>query len=88
MSLAKVTCKGQITIPKRIREALGIEDGDSVSFFVDDDDKVIIRRVKHRDLMDFRGVFPATRPYPGMDAIREEVGKAVAEDVLDKRHKL
>lgn len=31
---AKVMAKGQVTIPKKIREILGIESGDCVSFVV------------------------------------------------------
>ena len=33
---AKVTSKGQITIPKAVREALGVRAGDSIVFEVDD----------------------------------------------------
>jgi AbrB family looped-hinge helix DNA binding protein len=32
---AKVSSKGQITLPKAVREALGIEDGDDVVFRVE-----------------------------------------------------
>lgn len=32
MELAKITSKGQITIPIRIRKELGIKDGDKVVF--------------------------------------------------------
>lgn len=30
--MPRVTTKGQVTIPKRIREALGIEPGDEIAF--------------------------------------------------------
>ncbi len=33
---AKVMPKGQVTIPKRIREILGVTSGDRVTFIVDD----------------------------------------------------
>ena len=33
MELAKITSKGQITIPIGIRKALGLKDGDKVVFF-------------------------------------------------------
>ncbi len=33
MELAKITSKGQITIPISIRKALGLKDGDKVVFF-------------------------------------------------------
>ncbi len=32
---ARVMSKGQVTIPKNVREALGIETGDRVTFVVD-----------------------------------------------------
>jgi AbrB family looped-hinge helix DNA binding protein len=32
---AKVTSKGQVTIPKAVRDALGIKEGDEVTFRVD-----------------------------------------------------
>ena len=33
--MARVTSKGQVTIPKRVRDALGINPGDSVLFRID-----------------------------------------------------
>ena len=35
MDLAKVTSKGQITIPKEIREKLGLKTGDEILFIED-----------------------------------------------------
>ena len=35
MDLAKVTSKGQITIPKEIREKLGLKTGDKILFIED-----------------------------------------------------
>ena len=35
VSNAKVMSKGQVTIPKNVRAALGIETGDRVTFIVD-----------------------------------------------------
>jgi antitoxin PrlF len=40
---AKVTSKGQVTIPKAVREALGIVEGDEVIFRVEGDRAVIAR---------------------------------------------
>ncbi len=39
-----VTSKGQVTIPKRVREYLGIEPGGEVKFRLADDGHVIIER--------------------------------------------
>lgn len=56
MVLARVTSKGQITIPKMVRERLGIEPGDSLEFQFEDD-HLEVRPVRRRRLMEFRGLF-------------------------------
>ena len=50
---ARVTSKGQITIPKEVRDALGIEEGDHVVFRVTDGRAVLARTP---DLLDLAGV--------------------------------
>ena len=40
---ARVTSKGQITIPKAVRDALGIEAGDEVAFRVEGQRAVLAR---------------------------------------------
>lgn len=78
MQQAKVTFKGQITIPKAVREALDIRQGDSVTFRVEGD-HAILNPLKKKALLDFYGAFPATRPYPGLEATRKEVHHKIAE---------
>ena len=45
MDTAKVMAKGQVTIPKRIRELLDLQNGDYVTFVVNKD-KVQIQNSK------------------------------------------
>jgi len=40
---AKVTSKGQVTVPKAVREALGIREGDEVVFRVEGNRAVLAR---------------------------------------------
>jgi antitoxin PrlF len=40
---AKVTTKGQVTVPKVVRDALGIEEGDEVLFRVEGNRAVLAR---------------------------------------------
>ena len=40
---AKVTSKGQVTVPKAVRDALGIKEGDEVVFRVDGNHAVLAR---------------------------------------------
>ena len=72
MNKAKITYKGQVTIPKDIRNALAIKEGDSVIFIVEGD-HAVLKPIMKKSLLDFHGALSATRPYPGLQAIREEV---------------
>ena len=43
---AKVTSKGQVTIPAEVRDALGLREGDTVSFEVDNQDQARLSAVR------------------------------------------
>lgn len=43
-----MTVKGQVTIPKRVREALRLEPGDSVNFDVNREGQVVVRKAGGR----------------------------------------
>jgi AbrB family looped-hinge helix DNA binding protein len=49
-SAAKVTSKGQVTVPKSVREALGIKEGDELVFRVEGNRAVLARTPKFLDL--------------------------------------
>jgi antitoxin PrlF len=54
MPSAKLTSKGQITIPKEVREALGVQTGDRLAFRIRDDGTVLVEP-ETVDLMSLRG---------------------------------
>jgi antitoxin PrlF len=56
MATATVTSKGQVTIPKEIREQMNISAKDELSFVVLRDGKLIVRRKTH-DIADLRGAW-------------------------------
>jgi antitoxin MazE len=43
---SRLRTKGQITVPSEIRDALGIEEGDDVLFFPDEQGRVIVARAQ------------------------------------------
>ena len=53
---ATLTSKGQTTIPKAIRDSLGIKAGDRMTFTLMLDGRVIMR-VKTRAVMELAGAF-------------------------------
>jgi AbrB family looped-hinge helix DNA binding protein len=84
MEAAKITFKGQVTIPKKVRIALGIQAGDSVIFSVDGK-QAVLKPLRKRSLLDFFGVMPANRTYPGSEAIRLEIHKKLSGKTIEKR---
>ena len=43
MAIATLTSKGQTTIPKEIRDLLGLAPGDKLDFVVESDGRVVLR---------------------------------------------
>jgi len=56
MTTVTVTRHAQITIPKKIREALGIREGDSVDMSLDNE-KIIVRKTLPK-IKEFRDFLP------------------------------
>ena len=52
---ATLTSKGQTTIPKEIRDALGLQPGDRMTFTLMPD-KTVVMRVKTKSVMDLAGI--------------------------------
>ncbi|MDO5425757.1 MAG: type II toxin-antitoxin system PrlF family antitoxin [Eubacteriales bacterium] len=73
MELAKITSKGQITIPIAIRKLLGVKDGDKV-LFVQEGNKVVMMNASVNALVDAQKAF---------QGIAEELGLKEEQDVVD-----
>ncbi len=75
---ARVSSKGQITIPKEVRDALGISEGDQVVFRVEQHRAVLARTP---DLLDLAGAVdvPAARRGVPWDDVRRRSRRARAE---------
>lgn len=54
--VAKVTTKGQTTIPRQVREALQVKAGDLIAWEIGEDGRVEVRRVQPLDLDYLRAV--------------------------------
>lgn len=72
MSITTVTSKGQITIPKDVRQALDLKPHDQAIFTVEGN-RAILTPVRKRAMMELRGALPATRPLTSHQEAREEV---------------
>jgi AbrB family looped-hinge helix DNA binding protein len=78
MPNATITSKGQITIPKAVRDELGLREGDRVAFRILDDGRVVVEP-ETVDLLQLQGILKPQRKgvtLADMDqAIRTEAGR-------------
>ncbi|MEA4964063.1 AbrB/MazE/SpoVT family DNA-binding domain-containing protein [Lutispora sp.] len=73
MELAKITSKGQITIPIKIRRKLNLKDGDKV-VFIEQNGKVVIENSTRVALMEAQEAFKGEA---------ERLGLKTEQDVVD-----
>ena len=79
MSTKALTKKGQVTIPKKIRDLLGLKERDKV-LFIEREGEVVLKPVKG-NVLELRGsVTPRRRP-EDFDVVRKAVKKATARRV-------
>jgi len=84
MLRAKVTSKGQITIPAKIRKELNLKPGDEIIFDFSPGGEVKIKVYKRKKLTDLYASLPANRPYPGKEEVRKEAAANLAKKILGK----
>ena len=78
--LVKMGPRGQITIPKALRQALGIKPGDSVTI-VQKGDELALRPVTET-IFDLRGNIQVTEPQD-FEVLRSRAKKHVADQTLE-----
>jgi antitoxin PrlF len=74
MSYSTLTRKGQVTIPKSLRDQLGLNLGDRISFQLRGEE--IVLKPVHRTILDLQGsVKPKSRP-EDFNEVRRQVAAA------------
>ncbi len=73
-SEAKVTSKGQITVPLEIRKDMGIKTGDSVVFEKRDDGYLVRARKKGSPFAKYRGI-----GNPGIGSGRDAINRYIRD---------
>ena len=80
MAIATLTSKGQITLPKEVREHLHLGEGDRLEFVIRSDGEVRVKPVagSYREL---RGMLRKPgRPSPADETLDQERTRLLAED--------
>jgi len=78
MATATITSKGQITLPKEVREALGVGTGDRVEFVAEPDGvyKVVAAT---RDIKHLKGLIQKPSKPVTVEAMKRAVARAVSK---------
>ena len=79
MHESKVPANGRITLPKSVREALGLQPGDRIRYFIMDG-HVQIRKVRH--LSELAGILKYDGPPVTLEDMDNAVRDAAAERYL------
>lgn len=77
MTTAVVTSKGQITIPKTVRDGLGVDTGDRVEF-VEREKGVYTVVAATRDVRELKGLIPKPAKPVSVEDMKRAVAKAAA----------
>jgi antitoxin PrlF len=75
MARTTITSKGQVTIPKPIREFLHVKPGDQIDFVIDPKGQVLVR-AGTLDIRDLKGILhrPGRRPV-SLDEMAAVIGR-------------
>ena len=76
---AKITSKGQITLPKEVRKILDVGEG-SVVVFEEEDNKIVIKSAK--TLKEFKGILKGKSKMASFDEIREKTKECIGEKAV------
>ena len=82
MSISTLTKKGQVTIPKEIRNILRIKEHHKVMFIKKDGD-IIVKHVKG-DIFDLRGSLKQGKEFEDLEKIRNIARKSAAKKIIEE----
>ena len=79
MPSSTLTSKGQITVPKEIRDKLKLKTGQQLDFQIGDDGRVVLHP-RNRDVRRLKGFFKAPR---GTRATVRQINETIADGYAD-----
>lgn len=87
MEVAKITSRGQVTIPIDIRKKLGVKEGDKI-IFIEDDSRIFVANAAKIAFADMRTAFAGEAERLGIKNERDVVALVdeVREDIWKERY--
>jgi AbrB family looped-hinge helix DNA binding protein len=72
-----LTSKGQVTLPKQIRERLRLRAGDKLEFILRDDGRIEVL-VRNARMTDLKGMIPPPRRGVTLDDMEKAIGRGAS----------
>ena len=82
MSTTTLTSKGQVTVPKEIRDRLGLRPGHQLSFEIEADGRLVVR-VKTVELGSLAGMLSRSGRKRTLRDIEEGIGRGATQSFRD-----
>lgn len=73
MTAATLTSKGQITLPKSVRDRLGVEAGDRIEFIESEKGFLVVPTT--RDIRSLKGIIPKPKKPVAIDEMNRSIAK-------------
>jgi AbrB family looped-hinge helix DNA binding protein len=73
MASATLTSKGQITLPKSVRERLGVDVGDRIEFIESEEGFLVVPAT--RDIRSLKGIVPRRKKPVTIEDMNEAISK-------------
>ncbi len=85
---AKMSSKGQLTVPAPVREHFDLKTGDIVDFYVDETERPVRMVARNKSLVELAGMLDAYRLPGGHAGTIAEMKEAVGEYLAEKHERI
>jgi AbrB family looped-hinge helix DNA binding protein len=83
-AVGKITGKGQVQVPKVIRDACGLKVGDELVFQLDPNRLLVVHIRKRQKLLDLAGILEPRHNFPGIEEEEEEEEEGTRRVIAEK----
>ena len=85
---AKMSSKGQLTVPSAVREHFGLKTGDIVDFYFDDSERAVRMLVRNRSIFERLEELKLPPPPDGRPVTLAEMDDVIAEYLTEKHERI
>lgn len=81
----KLSAKGVVAIPVKVRNILGVEEGDKLEF-IQVDNEIVVKGVKRKSIMSAFGSWKSDKPLVDVREVRDQYREELITDDLARQY--